>query len=45
MSNAGITTLVNVWCNLMSPSFSLTRLCRNFPSYFGPDSALTTFVV
>ena len=44
MSNVGITILVRVWCNRIFPSFSLTRLCRYFPSYFGPDKAVTNFV-
>jgi hypothetical protein len=44
MSNVGMTTLVNVWCNLKLPSFSLIMLCRYFPSYFGPKRALTIFV-
>ena len=44
MSNVGITTLVNVFSNFVCPSFSLTRLCRYFPSYFGPARALIVFV-
>ena len=43
MSNVGMTTFVNVWCNRVSPNFSLTTLCRYLPSYFGPVRDLTKF--
>lgn len=42
-SNVGITTFVKVWCNRVAPSFSLTRECRYFPSYFGPANAFSIF--
>lgn len=38
-------TLVSVWCNRLSPSFSFRRLWRYSPSYFGPHKALIIFVI
>lgn len=43
MSKVGITTFVKVWCNLVSLNSFLRRLCRYFPSYFGPVKALNRF--
>ena len=43
MSKVGITIFVNVWCNHVSPNFSLTILCKNLPSYFGPLRVFTRF--
>ena len=43
MSKVGITIFVKVWRNHVSPNFSLTMLCKNLPSYFGPVNVLTRF--
>lgn len=45
MSKVGITTLVRVWCNLLSPSFSFISLCRYCPSYWGPVKAFHRFTI
>jgi len=44
ISNAGITTLVNVCSNFVFPSFSLTSLCKYLPSYCGPIRLLPFFI-
>jgi hypothetical protein len=44
MSKVGITMFVMIWyCRRLSPNFSLTMLCRNLPSYFGPLKLLISF--
>lgn len=42
MSKVGITTLVKLWCNLVSPKIPFISLCRYLPSYFGPLKTLET---
>ena len=34
-----------VWCNFVSPSFSLIRLCIYLPSYLGPNRDLRGFTM
>lgn len=45
MSNAGMTTLVKVWCNFVSPNFSLISLCKYLPLYCGPNRVLVNFTI